>query len=144
MKIACPHCGANKVTPAGLCGKCMRFGSPVMEAAAKAAGVVDTWSKSKREYARRITELNQSTDREIDAVLFDGQTRGTEMTPEQMEAQLLRQAQTIGDMRTVLQDLEFSALGKCPVCAGWNMSRRGETPGKHTKNCKLAAVLSHR
>lgn len=92
MKITCRHCGANKVTPAGLCGKCMRFGSPIMEAAAKAAGVVDTWSKSKREYARRVTELNQSTDIEIDASISKADADMSELGHLRRENALLRSA----------------------------------------------------
>lgn len=30
MKIICEHCGAKKPNHAGLCGSCMRFGTPVL------------------------------------------------------------------------------------------------------------------
>lgn len=32
--------------------------------------------------------------------------------------------------------------GKCPLCAGWDMSPSGETPGKHTKDCLIGLALA--
>jgi hypothetical protein len=49
-------------------------------------------------------------------------------------------------LREALKTIEFgiASAGKCPACVGWDGSKngRGETPGRHTKDCWLAAVLS--
>lgn len=31
MKIVCEHCGAKKQYQSGLCGACMRFGTPILD-----------------------------------------------------------------------------------------------------------------
>jgi len=42
-----------------------------------------------------------------------------------------------------LEAIEFRGhQGKCPLCAGWNMSPSGETPGKHTKDCLVGTALA--
>lgn len=44
---------------------------------------------------------------------------------------------------TALEAVEFRGhQGKCPMCAGWNMSPNGETPGKHTKDCLIREALA--
>ena len=48
----------------------------------------------------------------------------------------------LGAMWKVLKAMEWTGNnGKCPVCVGWNMSEAGETPGIHTPDCDLHAVL---
>lgn len=48
----------------------------------------------------------------------------------------------LGQMLKVLKAMEWTGHnGKCPVCVGWNMSDAGETPGAHTADCDLHAVL---
>lgn len=42
-----------------------------------------------------------------------------------------------------LRAVQFGAKnGKCPVCAGWDMSSNGETPGAHTKDCIIGEALA--
>lgn len=46
-------------------------------------------------------------------------------------------------LRAALKAVEWRGhQGKCPLCAGWNMSPQGETPGKHTKDCLVAIALT--
>lgn len=43
----------------------------------------------------------------------------------------------------VIRALEFCVdYGKCPACRGWNVTPQGETPKRHTADCRLAAVLT--
>ena len=47
MRIVCEHCGAKKQNHGGLCGSCMRFGTPLLDiprARLKAMGVPDDLS----------------------------------------------------------------------------------------------------
>jgi len=45
-------------------------------------------------------------------------------------------------MVEALKAIEFRGhQGKCPLCAGWDMSPSGETPGKHTKDCLVGKAL---
>ncbi|MGD9631631.1 MAG: hypothetical protein AB7V18_20530 [Pyrinomonadaceae bacterium] len=45
--------------------------------------------------------------------------------------------------REVLERIEFSSNGYCPVCDGWMVDEwRGATPGKHTPTCELAKAIA--
>lgn len=52
-------------------------------------------------------------------------------------------AEEIERFRMALKAVEWRGhQGKCPLCAGWNMSSFGETPGKHTKDCLVGRALA--
>lgn len=52
-------------------------------------------------------------------------------------------ASRLSAMQEALQAVEWRGhQGKCPLCAGWDMSPQGETPGKHTKDCLIRLALT--
>jgi len=67
----------------------------------------------------------------------DRDERYAELTLERDSLQEQNQA-----LREALKAAQFGPDGKCPVCAGWNMSKWGETTRVHTHDCIVGLVLA--
>lgn len=50
-----------------------------------------------------------------------------------------------GQVKLIAEALYVSEFGgykgRCPMCAGWNLSTEGETAGEHTPTCKIGRAV---
>lgn len=109
---------------------------------------LETKSDAKRE-AEAIARLRKLVDESL-----DGSPVSEQMLSNGPVAEMLADLRALLDAHATLKTAHTKALGvvlslefggrdqKCPVCVGWDMSPRGETPLKHTADCALAAVLA--
>lgn len=54
----------------------------------------------------------------------------------------ITQEREIEKLVALLRLTEFGFNGRCPLCAGWNMSDRGETDKVHTLKCPVGNALA--